>query len=206
MLLDKVSLNAYKAAGDKTEKRESIQYIQVTEKHTIATDGHILVQVEHQKDQKAEEFPYTGKTPIDLSGDKAVLIPATVAADVVKRIPKGKNAFPILKTAFLSNGGDTQEITTTDLTTPITTTLRQPDLKFPNTKAVWPVEGDPIKATVWIAIPVLHKVLDCLSAMGATAIELKVRLPEQAVEFRATSQELTGRNITGLIMPYRMGK
>ena len=205
MLLDKLALDVVELAST-DETRPSINAVHITPDYTEATNGHILARVPVCKTLD-EDFPvvpdYEGGNLPDPDG---VVLPADTVKAIAKRIPKGRRcSLPILCNASIRfNGSKTVKVATTDLESPLVSTVRLSQDRYPNTGQLWKSAEKGFKgfiAQVSYSPNELANLAIFLNRAGVKQVEFCITGEETATEFKGTTED--GREIVGLLMPVR---
>src|SRR5262249_41626771 len=89
--------------ASKEETRYTLQAICVQPKHTVVTDGHILVAVTHVTERKDTDYPETSGLEHNPVSAGEVLISSEAALNAAKALPK--KGVPVLQNAALGTDG-----------------------------------------------------------------------------------------------------
>jgi len=135
ILLSRSSL-AVSAFASKDEGRYALTGIHITAKHAEATNGHILMRVPHD-DMPAEDFPAVDKANHGKPVPDGFIMPLEAVKNALKALPR-KSTIPVLTRALLTGNGaaDTAVLTTTDLESSQTATIKGLGGKFPDADKV----------------------------------------------------------------------
>jgi len=202
-LLNKNNLAVSFAAATE-ESRYTCNAVLVTDKETVATDGHILARVSLPQGVEDSAFPtIEGFKP---NGFSRALIPLAIAKEIEKAIPK-KTTIPILGHAAISSEttDDGQKVTVcvTDLDNTRIMPIREVTGQFPNWQAVFP-KKDPVLDISFDA-ELLKRIATAASKFsdktrGPAPIRLRFYGPNEAMRFDCTND---GQEMNGLAMPLR---
>lgn len=136
LLLNKANLRV-SAFASKEASRYTLQAIHVSDKGTVATDGHRLVRVSLPT-AKVADYPTIATFPKGNS-QASGLLPLSLVEKLEKSVPT-KETIPILNYAGVSFDAATKQVhtVTTDLDTHQVMTQHQVEGNFPNVDAVIP--------------------------------------------------------------------
>lgn len=145
----------------KEVSRFTLQAILVEKDKTVETDGTQLMMVT-RPDYSVDAFPEVpGAPPLSNGDQKAFLLPADSAKDILKALPKA-TTIPILSCAgvgVIDDKTKTVAVITTDLEKAQTHTVRIPDGKFPDYERIMPKDADQVHE-LYIDAVLLKKVLE----------------------------------------------
>lgn len=202
MLLNKLNFAVLPFAS-KEDSRYTLKGILVTDKETVATDGHRLARITVPTDAKEENYP-------DVAGFEKhaeftpFILPVDAAKEIVKTVPNNRS-IPIINHARVSSNGAVQ-VVTTDLDNPRLFAPRPLTGQFPNWQAVFPLpEKEPVASVTLNG----NYLVDAAKAAGmfndrSHALKLKIydSNGNKTVVISAESAE-TGQRFDCVIMPMR---
>ena len=180
--------------------------VYVTKDVTYATDGAILVVVS-TSDIAMDDIPIIdGIKPSE--DPTPFIIPAKIALDVAKAIPRNA-PLPILNHAYVeSNGSETVKIAVTDLGSPRLFTFTKPAGNMPNHDRVMPKKED-AELCVIVDAEKLISVLKLISPVAKKDFGSPVAMRFEAhdKQFRIDAVVNDGeQTATGVIMPMSAGR
>jgi hypothetical protein len=196
MLLTKAELNLAKLAS-KGSSRYALQGICVQPKHTVVTDGHILVAVTHSSAKDTDYPVTTGLEHKELAAGE-VLISAESAAAAAKAIPK--KGVPICQNAAIGNDG---RLYVNDLTNSVSYGSHM-EGKFPNWDMVIP-KGKP-KAEIALNAELLESLLAYIRQNGDKVPTVRLTVYDAQTAVRIDGKTADGQEVVALCMPMRMDK
>lgn len=179
--------------------------IYVTKDVTYATDGAILVVVS-TPDIAMDDIPaIDGIKPSE--DPTPFILPAKIALDVAKAIPR-HTTLPILHNAYVeSNGSETAKIAVTDLDSPRLFTFTKPSGNMPNYNRVMPNKED-AELCVIVDAEKLISVLKLISPVAKKDFGSPVAMRFEAhdKQFRIDAVVNNGeQTATGVVMPMSYG-
>ena len=121
------------------KSRYTLDAILVTDKATVATNGHYLVWVSVPTQHKAKDFPVIDHAPQVTDEHPPFLLGREDAARILKALPR-KQSIPILECAGVVVKGTQPIVEVTDLDCPQVFRPRPPEGKFPEWENVMPKE------------------------------------------------------------------
>jgi len=196
MFLNKARLALAKLAP-KDHSRYSIQGICVNQKHTVVTDGHIIVMVEHPSSPvQDKDFPQTpGLETYPVTGNVLVSTEAALAA--LKALPK-KSTIPVIQNAALGTDGKIF-VNTLDS---VQSFQHYMGGQYPNYEQVIP--KDKPKAEVCLNADLLISVAKYIAENGDDRIPaMRLTIYDGSTAVRIDSKTASGEPIMALIMPLR---
>lgn len=215
MLLNKHSLDIpTRFAGD-NDASYMLNGVHVTPDHIVATNGHMLCVLEHQKDLKDSEFPACGQSePVEV-GPMQPFQPCTVDKDqwakIGKALPKKtRHSLPILSRALLdevkSSVNGSVSVRVTDLENPQEFILKKMEGNYPRYAQVIP-QGEP-EYSIALNPRYLERIgkafADFLGASkhGSNPVVMRMHGPLAPVDFKAKNTD-TGQELQIILMPVR---
>lgn len=205
MLLNKQSLGIAKLAP-KEESRYTLNSILVTDKETVTTDGHMLTRVSHSAKMQAETFPVVPGQTGAPNGKGPIIIPASVALDALKTIPK-KATIPILNNVavYQSEDRETTTLVTTDMDSPRSYAIRKQTGQFPSWEAVWTSKKPSAEVTLdaKLLLQIAKAAVEFHDDKDQPAsLRIQVFDAQTAVRFDIDNTE-TEQGFSSIIMPLR---
>lgn len=198
MLLNKASFATLHAVSDE-ETRYTLKAIHITETHTEATDGHILVRVSHPEVNESN-FPVVEGMPPSNGAWKPALLDKATAVAVKKALPR-ERSMVILNHAQVRANGEGLAIAVTDLDRPQVFKPRPSTGNFPNTETflLKPCEPQAVFTFNPDLLAALLKSAKEFGAGGNTTVKLTVYGPDKAVRLEARNDE--NQTWEALLMP-----
>lgn len=138
-MLNRNNLKVAEFAGGKEFRRYTQDAILVTDKATIATNGHYLVWVSVPAQHKAQDFPVIDHAPKVTDEHPPFQLGREDAAKILKALPR-KQSIPILECAGVVVKGTQPIVEVTDLDCPQVFRPRPPEGKFPKWENGMPKE------------------------------------------------------------------
>ncbi len=177
----------------------------MTATETIATDGHQLMRVTRPA-YKAESFPVVPGAPAPVDEHKPFLMPAEDALRIAKELPT-KATIPILANAAIcaeTDSGDHRviPITTTDLSSGRTHTVRVPSGNFPDVDRIMP---DPNASTFKIVMDA-KRLKDLLTQFEKFTYKsqkhaIRLYFTKDNAPMRIDADGGDGQHMTAVLMP-----
>jgi predicted aconitase with swiveling domain len=213
-LLNKHNLELAKLCA-KDESRYALSGIQITERETVVTDGHILARVT-LPDIEPEHFPtITGLRAGAPVACAAFIMPKDAALSIAKAIPVGRKrgSIPILSNAILDSvteesGAQFARVGVTDLENPQVFNAREIAGQFPNVDLVCPKRQDArfkVSFDLRLLIPLLQQMNSFLKSERVSTVQFSFYGDEATptpMRIDAHNPD-TGQNFMGVIMPIR---
>jgi hypothetical protein len=215
-LLNKHNLELAKLCT-KEESRYALSGIQITERETVVTDGHILARVTFPQ-VDADSFPTVPGLSEGAAGAAAesFVMAKQAALDIAKAIPVGRKrgSIPILSHAILDRLTETEDgervarIGVTDLDTPQVFNSRAIPGQFPKVDLVCPKRQDArfkVSFDLRLLIPLLQQMNSFLKSERTSTVQFSFYGDEATptpMRIDAHNPD-TGQNFMGVIMPIR---
>lgn len=189
--------------------RPAINAVQITEQHTVATDGHVLIKVEQPDDfQYAEDYPIATDKKSDAMPKAGMLLDQNDAEHISKQMVKDKHnpLAGLCKVKCLDTKAQKIEIGVADPTAKREQILTYSitDDKYPDVDKVFP-DGDVAMAHIKINVSNLMHVLSILRSYNTLhhSVDLFVPIADgngTPIVIKALDDE-TNQKATALVMP-----
>ena len=203
MLLTNEMMLAVTCTANKNDGRRALEQIKITGKKAIATNGHVLIEIENNTELNTDDFPeFEG---IKNTEDDIYL--HTSEVEKIKKL-KVKSSVPILNAVEIGKNGDvnTAHILIPDLDNLTTIRSKQGErLNFPDTEKFKESNNDSEKIhTTYLTPSELQRLLDVAKKVKSERIRFdfyKDGCQPSPIEFEIDNA--TEHKITGILMPRR---
>lgn len=182
------------------KSRYTLDAILVTDKATVATNGHYLVWVSVPAQHKAKDFPVIDHAPQVTDEHPPFLLGREDAAKILKALPR-KPSTPILECAGVVVKGTQPIVEVTDLDCPQVFRPRPPEGKFPEWENVMPKEEPVAQFAVnaaWLAK--LAKFAAEVDSGDNPMVVISFWGPDEAIRLECADRD-GEQGMTALLMP-----
>lgn len=201
-MLNRNNLKVAEFAGGK-EFRYAQDAMLVTDKATIATNGHYLVWVSVPAQHKAQDFPVIDHAPEVTDEHPPFLLGREDAGKIIKALPR-KHRIPILTCAGVVVKGTQPIVEVTDLDCPQVFRPRPPEGKFPEWEKVMPKEEPVAQFAVNAAhLAKLAKFAAEVDNADKPVVVISFYGPDKAIRLECADKD-GEQGMTALLMPIRL--